>query len=72
MPKFAKGSDEAKAYMNSIREKKKKKETTVETPKDDPETDKKRSRSRQERNCSQKEIIKISQENCEDTRRQVL
>ena len=41
MPKFAKGSDEAKEYMNSIRERKKKKEKTVETPKDDPETEKK-------------------------------
>ena len=46
MPKFAKGSDEAKAYMNIIREKRKKKEATAETPKDDPEAEKKNQKQR--------------------------
>ena len=58
MPKFAKGSDEAKAYMNSIREKKKKKETTVETPKDDPETDKKEVEADKKETVAKKKLSK--------------
>ena len=58
MPKFAKGSYEVKAYMNSIREKRKKKEATVETPKDDPVAEKKEPEAESKEPVTKKKLSK--------------
>jgi cobalamin biosynthesis protein CobT len=63
MPRFAKGSDEAKEYMNSIRDRRKKKEATVEAPKDDekkePEEDTKEPVSKKNLPKKAKKTVKI-------------
>ena len=60
MPRFEKGSDEAKAYMNSIRERRKKKEATVEAPKNDSETEKKEQKTDTKEPVSKKQPSKAS------------
>ena len=72
MPKFAKGSDEAKAYMNSIREKRKKKEATVETPQDDPVAEKKEPEAESKEPVIKKKLSKSAKKTVKNTRRQVL